>query len=100
MAFPLWTRLVLLMAALGLGGCSSSCLASDPKLARLVPGMTYEEVSAVMGCEGRLMRGSPEADDGFMSAEWTGPRSLLRQTDMLFRDRRLVWFDTRPSPGF
>jgi hypothetical protein len=100
MAVSLWMRLVLLTAALGLGGCASGCLASDPKLAHLVPGMTYDEVTAVMGCEGRLMRGSPEPGDAFMSVEWTGPRSLLRQTDMLFRDRRLLWFDTRPSPGF
>ncbi len=85
----------------GMGGCSAGCISSDQKLARLVPGMSYDEVSAVMGCQGRLVRGSLEGGYTYAIAQWPGPTSLLlHQTDMLFFDRRLLWYDSRSAPGF
>jgi hypothetical protein len=85
----------------GMGGCSAGCISNDQKLARLAPGMSYDEVSAVMGCQGRLVRGSLEGGNAYAIAQWPGPTSLLlRQTDMLFFDRRLLWYDSRSAPGF
>ena len=82
-------------------GCSTSCVSSDQKLARLAPGMSYDDVSAVMGCQGRLARGSLEADNSYAIAQWAGPRSpFLHQTDMMFFDRHLLWYDSQTAPGF
>jgi hypothetical protein len=92
--------LALILLTLVVGGCSSSCLTSDQKLARLTPGMSYEEVGAVMGCQGQLVRGSVEVANAYAVAEWRGPRSLLSQTNMMFFDLRLLWYDSRPAPGF
>jgi|SRR6185312_2594699 hypothetical protein len=94
-------RLAMAGLALGMGGCSAGCVSSDQKLARLMPGMSYGKVSAVMGCQGRLVRGSLEDGNAYAIAQWPGPTSLLlRQTDMLFFDRRLLWYDSRSAPGF
>lgn len=85
----------------GLSGCSAGCISSDQKLVRLTPGMSYDEVSAVMGCQGRLIRGSLEDPEAYAIAQWPGPSSLLlRRTDMMFFDRRLLWYDSRSAPGF
>lgn len=105
MTLGLTVRLAMAGLALGMGGamggCSAGCVTSDQKLARLMPGMSYGEVSAVMGCQGRLVRGSLEDADAYAIAQWPGPTSLLlRQTDMLFFDRRLLWYDSRSAPGF
>jgi hypothetical protein len=101
MTVGLTLRLTVALAALGVGGCSTSCASSDQKLARLAPGMTYDDVSLVMGCQGRLVRGSLEDSNAYAIAEWQGPTSLLfHQTDMMFFDRRLLWYDSRPAPGF
>ena len=91
------------MAALALaaGGCSGGCAGSDQKLARLAPGMSYDDVSAAMGCQGRLVRGSLEAGNAYAIAQWPGPGSpLLHQTDMMFFDRRLLWYQPQTAPGF
>ncbi len=94
-------RVGLATALLALGGCSAGCVSSDQKLARLAPGISYDDVSAVMGCQGRLVRGSLEAGDAYAIAQWPGPRSpLVRQTDVMFFDRRLLWYDSRWAPGF
>ena len=101
MTAGLTLRLASAMLILGLGGCSTNCISSDQKLARLTPGMSYSDVSAVMGCEGRPVRGSLEPGNAYAMTEWPGPRSLLlQQTDMLFLDRRLLWYDSQPAPGF
>ena len=50
MTAGLTLRLASAMLILGLGGCSTNCISSDQKLARLTPGMSYSDVSAVMGC--------------------------------------------------
>ncbi len=93
--------LAMASLALGVGGCSTGCVSSDQKLARLAPGMSYDDVSAVMGCQGRLVRGSLEAGNAYAIAQWSGPRSpLLHHTDMMFFDRRLLWYDSRSASGF
>ena len=55
-----------------------------------------------MGCQGRLVRGSPDARQHLCDRPngRDRPRSLLRQTDMLFFDRRLLWYDSQSAPGF
>jgi hypothetical protein len=101
MTAGLTLRLTVALAALGIGGCSTACVSSDQKLARLAPGMSYDEVSATMGCQGRLVRGSLEDGNAYAVAEWPGPTSpFLHQTDMMFFDRRLLWYDSRSAPGF
>ena len=101
MTAGLTLRLALVMLALELGSCSTTCSSSDQKLGRLSPGMSYDDVSAIMGCQGRLVRGSLEPGNAYAMTEWPGPRSLLfHQTDMLFLDGRLLWYDSQPAPGF
>lgn len=105
MTLGLTLRLAMGSLALGLGGgmggCSTACVGSQQKLARLVPGMSYDEVSTVMGCQGRLVRGSLDDGNAYAIAEWPGPTSLfLRQTGMMFFDRRLLWYDSQSAPGF
>ena len=101
MTSGLTLRLAVASLALGMGGCASTCVSSDQKLARLAPGMSYDEVSAVMGCQGRLVRGSLEPGNAYAIAQWAGPGSmLLHQTDLMFFDRRLLWFDPQTAPGF
>ena len=105
MTLGLTVRLAMAGLAFGMGvamgGCSAGCVSSDQKLARLMPGMSYDEVSVVMGCQGRLVRGSLEADNSYAIAQWAGPRSpFLHQTDMMFFDRRLLWYDSQTAPGF
>jgi hypothetical protein len=56
---------------IGLGGCSATCASSEQKLARVAPGMSYDEVGAVMGCQGRLVRGSLEDGNAYAIAEWS-----------------------------
>jgi hypothetical protein len=63
--------------------------------------MSYDEVGTVMGCPGRLVRGSFADGGTYAIAEWSGPTSLfLHQTDMMFFDRRLLWYDAQSAPGF
>lgn len=63
--------------------------------------MSYDDVSAVMGCQGRLVRGSLEAGNAYAIAQWSGLRSpLLHQVDMMFFDRRLLWYESQTAPGF
>lgn len=101
MTLGLTLSLAVAGLALAMGGCSTSCVSGDQKLARLAPGMSYDEVSATMGCQGRLVRGSLEDGNAYAVAEWPGPTSLfLHQTDMMFFDRRLLWYDSRSAPGF
>ena len=101
MIAALTSRLALVSLTFALGGCSASCISSDQKLARLAPGMSYDDVSAVMGCQGRLVRGGLDARNAYAIAQWPGPRSpLLHQTDMMFLDRRLLWHESRAAPGF
>jgi len=101
MTAGLTLRLVSTLAALGMGGCSAACVSSDQKLARVTPGMSYDDVTAFMGCQGRLVRGSLDGGNAYAIAEWPGPKSLFfHHTDMMFFDRRLLWYDSRSAPGF
>jgi hypothetical protein len=95
-----FTSTLAVLMGLALGGCSSTCVSNNQKLAKLAPGMSYDDVTAVMGCQGRVVRGSLGDGDGYAVAEWAGPTSLFRQTDMMFFDRRLLWYDSRTAPGF
>lgn len=101
MTLGLTLRLAMGSLALSLGGCSTACVSSDEKLARLAPAMSYDEVSTVMGCQGRLIRGSLEDGNAYAIAEWPGPTSLfLHKTDMMFFDRHLLWYESQSAPGF
>jgi hypothetical protein len=90
--------LVLLASFASVTACSTvSCGANGQKLSRLAPGMAYEEVAGVLGCSGRLVRGSLDSPDEYATVEWDGPDSLLfTRTDMIFLDRRLLSFSIQP----
>jgi hypothetical protein len=85
------------------GGCSAlSCGADQQKLAKLKPGMTYEDTSHLMGCAGRLVsvHGLEEAGE-YATIEWDGPDSLLfTRTQVVFFDRKLYSYTTNKRGGF
>lgn len=93
--------LVILCATLA-GGCSSlSCGADQSKLASLRSGMTYDEVSRIMGCGGRLVRGDGLAAGAYATVDWDGPDSLMfARTHMVFFGDKLHSYATDPRGGF
>ena len=73
-------------------GCSSfTCGANQHKLAELREGMSYEEVSQIMGCSGVRVSGHGLEPGEFATIEWAGPDSLLfGRTHVVFFDRQLL----------
>ena len=95
----------LILAVLGLAasaGCSSlSCGADQHKLAHLREGMSYEEVSKLMGCSGERVSEHGLDPDEFATIEWAGPDSLLfSRTHVVFFDRKLFSVMTYGRGGF
>ena len=102
-------RPILVLSALALAamiaataGCSSlSCGADQRKLAQLREGMSYEEVSRIMGCGGTSIGEHGLEPGKYATIEWAGPDSLLfTRTHVLFYDRRLFSVMTYPRGGF
>jgi hypothetical protein len=85
-----------------IAGCSSlSCGADHGKLARLHEGMSYEEVSKLMGCPGTRISKHGLDPDEFSTIEWAGPDSLLfSRTHVVFFDRKLFSVMTYARGGF
>jgi hypothetical protein len=98
------TRLLLTFAAVlaATAGCSSlSCGADQRKLAELREGMSYEDVSRIMGCSGTRISEHGLDPGEYATIEWAGPDSLLfSRTHVLFFDRRLFSVMTYPRGGF
>ena len=89
---PRLFRLTLTVLCLaGTAGCSSlSCGSDQHKLAQLREGMSYEEVSRLMGCAGERVSDHGLEPDEFATIAWAGPDSLLfSRTHVVFFDRRL-----------
>ena len=83
-------------------GCSSlSCGVDQHKLAQLREGMSYAEVSKLMGCSGERVSEHGLDPDEFATIEWAGPDSLLfSRTHVVFFDRKLFSVMTYRRGGF
>ena len=94
--------LLAILCATFATGCSSlSCGADQRKLASLRTGMTQDEVSRIMGCSGRLVRGDGVAPGAYATVDWDGPDSLLfTRTHVLFFGDRLQSYATDARGGF
>lgn len=93
--------LAILCATLAAGCSSLSCGADRQKLASLRSGMTYDEVSRIMGCSGRLVRGDGFAPGAYATVDWDGPDSLLfTRTHMVFFGDKLHSYATDARGGF
>ena len=79
-------------------GCSSfTCGANQRKLAELREGMSYDEVSQIMGCSGERISEHGLDPGEFATIEWAGPDTLLfGRTHVVFFDRRLFSVMTYP----
>src|SRR5262245_7197528 len=96
-------RLILVSLALAASSdCSSlSCGADQHKLDQLREGMSYEDVSKLMGCAGAQVSEHGLDADEFATVEWAGPDSLLfSRTHVVFFDRKLFSVMTYRRGGF
>lgn len=86
------------LAALGcsvfLSGCNVACSARSDKLTALKRGMTYDEVSEIMGCGGDVVTAAGPRHEDFAIVEWAGPMIFSNRTRMEFLDGRLVSYTT------
>lgn len=89
--------LLVLAAASSTAGCASSCTASAEKLANLKRGMSYDEVTGVMGCSGTQVTNDADVS----TVEWNGPnRGMVSRTQLDFRDGHLLSFTTDNRGGW
>jgi hypothetical protein len=80
-------------------GCAQTCRATPERLASLSRGMSYQETSNIMGCNGKPIL--VQEGDGVTTMEWGGPgSSILVATDIDFRDDKLLYYITRSKGGF
>ena len=97
------SRLIFVLLCLAASaGCSSlSCGADQRKLAQLREGMSYQEVSQLMGCPGENVSKHGLDANEFATMEWAGPDSLLfSRTHVVFYDRKLFSVMTYKRGGF
>ena len=88
-------QVALLTAGALLAACASDCGASADKLAQLRRGMTYQEATSVMGCEGKQASLAAPDSGSLATVEWDGPEfHLSRRTQLDFLDGRLLSFTT------
>ena len=80
-----------------IGGCTAQCGATAEKLAKLQPGMSYEETRSIMGCPGRLVMQLRPASADYATVEWNGPDTILMRTRIDFIDGKLRFYTTDPS---
>jgi len=83
-------------------GCSSlTCGANQHKLAELREGMSYEDVSRIMGCGGTQVSEHGLEPGEYATMAWDGPDSLLfSRTHAVFFDRKLLSVMTDKRGGF
>jgi hypothetical protein len=93
---PLARGLILLGASISLSACNVACSASSNKLAALKRGMSYDEVSQVMGCAGDVITAAGPEQSDYAIVEWGGPLILSRRTRMQFLDDKLIAYTTEP----
>jgi hypothetical protein len=81
-----------------ISGCAGSCDANAGKLAALKRGMSVQEATGVMGCEGASVARSPDSD--ITTREWSGPGApVVNRTQLDFEDGRLLSFTTDKRYG-
>jgi hypothetical protein len=87
---PLRVSLALVALAAATGCSSLSCGANQHRLAQLRDGMSYEQVSQIMGCGGTRVSEHGLDPGEYATIEWAGPDSLLfSRTHVVFFDRKL-----------
>lgn len=92
---------VLLSSGAVIQGCAVQCGASPRKLAELQRGMTYDQVSRIMGCGGSVVTGEGPAAGDFSIVEWDGPELILSmRTRLGFLQGRLLYYYTEGRGGF
>lgn len=73
----------------------SSCFATQQKLSALRPGMTYQEVVQVMGCEGTISQTMAAGGESAVYVKWNGPgRAAYSFTLIGFRNGRMEYYST------
>jgi len=92
--------ILVMMAAMLLGGCAGTCRATDDKLAALRRGMSYEETVQVMGCPGKVTTANLPQSGEFSTVEWDGPRSyVFTGTEIDFSGGKLLSYTTGQRGG-
>jgi len=92
--------ILVMMAAILLGGCAGTCRATDDKLAALRRGMSYEETVQVMGCPGKVTTANLPQSGEFSTVEWDGPRSyVFTGTEIDFSGGKLLSYTTGQRGG-
>jgi hypothetical protein len=92
--------ILVMMAAMLLGGCAGTCRATDDKLAALRRDMSYEETAQVMGCQGKVVTANAPSSGEFSTVEWDGPRSyVFTGTQLDFLGGKLLSYTTGQRGG-
>ncbi|MBV8391676.1 MAG: hypothetical protein JOY81_00695 [Alphaproteobacteria bacterium] len=99
-------RIVVLWLVAGLSsaavvsGCTASCGASTTKLQALRRGMSYDEVSGIMGCPGKIISPTGPDTGAYATVEWDGPDTLLfKRTQLDFADGKLLSYTSERRGG-
>jgi hypothetical protein len=93
--------LLLGLAAASTTSCTSSCSANPDKLAALKRGMSYDEVSGVMGCQGTQVTSNGPETAEVSTVEWKGPaRGVLSRTQLDFLEGHLLSYTTGNRGGW
>src|SRR5215471_18982870 len=93
-----WVTIGALGVLALLPACTSTCTATDEKLALLRRGMSQAEAAGIMGCAGSLV--APAGTDADVSSlEWRGPGTVVMATQLDFQHDRLLYYVTRAKGG-
>jgi hypothetical protein len=93
-----WMAIGAALMAMAVSGCDA-CRATPEKLSTLQRGMSYEEASRIMGCSGTPVARDDQSADDVSTIAWGGPGSIFMQTQIDFRDDRLLYYTTRARGG-
>jgi len=89
----------MIVVALLLSGCATTCGATADKLAALRRGMTYAETAGIMGCRGMPGDLRPAGAGEVSAFEWRGPGTIFTVTQIDFRDDQLLYYVVRAMGG-
>ncbi|MBV8391678.1 MAG: hypothetical protein JOY81_00705 [Alphaproteobacteria bacterium] len=95
-----FSALLLLTLGTLASGEALACNADEGKLQALRRGMTYQEATQVMGCEGTVVTRTGPLSGEFSTVEWNGSELAgLTRTQLDFQDGRLLSFTTGRRAG-
>jgi hypothetical protein len=84
-----------------LSGCASTCGANPQKLSALQRGMSYEETTRIMGCQGTVVSPFGPLQGERSTVEWSGPAPYLSyRTQVDFLDGKLLSYTTEQRGGW